>query len=73
MAVRLLGANQILGDCAHRQQAGDGDMVLINFAVRQNQDVGTIAVGAVHIHEQAVNGLFQVGVLIVADGDASPP
>ena len=65
----LAGTNQILGNCAHSQKAGDGDMVLINFAVRQNQDVGTIAVGAVHINEQAVNGLFQVGVLIVADGD----
>ena len=54
----LAGTNQILGNCAHSQKAGDGDMVLINFAVRQNQDVGTIAVGAVHINEQAVNGLF---------------
>ena len=38
----LAGTDQILGNCAHSQKAGDGDMVLINFAVRQNQDVGTM-------------------------------
>ena len=63
----LAGADQVLADCAHSQKAGDGDVVLVNVAVGQNQDVGTVAVGAVHIDKQAVNGLFQVSVLVVAD------
>ena len=64
----LAGADQILADRAHSQQAGNGDVVLVNVTVRQNQDVRAVAVGAVHIDKQALNGLFQVGVLVVADG-----
>ena len=64
----LAGAHQIFADCADSQQAGNGDMVLVNVAVRQNQDVGAVAVGAVHIDKQPVDGLFQIGVLVVADG-----
>ena len=64
----LAGAHQIFADRADSQQAGNGDMVLVNVAVRQNQDVGTVAVGAVHINKQPVDGFFQIGVLVVADG-----
>ena len=64
----LAGADQILADCAHGQQAGDGHVVLVNVTVGENQDVGTIAVGAVDIDKQAVDGLLQIGVLVVADG-----
>ena len=44
-------------------------MVLVNIAVGQNQYVGTVAVGAVDIHKQAVDGLLQIGIFVVADGE----
>ena len=43
-------------------------MVLVDVAVREDDDVGTVLVGAVHLQEHAVDGLFQAGVLIVIDG-----
>ena len=64
----LAGAHQIFADRAHSQQAGNGDVVLVNVAVGEDQDVRAIAVGAVNIDKQAVDGLFEVGVLVVADG-----
>ena len=44
-------------------------MVLVNIAVGQNQYVGTVAVSAVDIHKQAVDGLLQIGIFVVADGE----
>ena len=44
-------------------------MVLVNIPVGQDQDVGPVTVGPVHVHKQTVDGLFQIGVLVVADGD----
>ena len=64
----LLGADEVLGHGRNGQQAGDGNMVLVNVAVREDDDVGTVLVGAVHLQEDAVDGLFQAGVLIVIDG-----
>ena len=64
----LAGTHQIFADRADSQQAGNGDMVLVNVAVRQNQDVGAVAVGAVHIDKQPVDGFFQIGIFVVADG-----
>ena len=68
MAVLFLGADEVLGHGRNRQQAGDGNMVLVDVAVREDDDVGTVLVGAVHLQEYAVDGLFQAGVLIVIDG-----
>ena len=64
----LLGADEVLGHGRNGQQAGDGNMVLVDVAVREDDDVGTVLVGAVHLQEYAVDGLFQAGVLIVIDG-----
>ena len=44
-------------------------MVFVNIPVRQDQDIGPVPVGPVHIHKQTVDGLFQVRIFIVADGD----
>ena len=65
----LTGTHQILGHRAHRQQAGDGNVVFIDVPVGQDQDIGSVPVGPVNVHEQPVNGLFQRGILIVADGN----
>ena len=44
-------------------------MVLINIPVGQDDDVGPVLMGTVHLQEQAVNGPFQGRVLVVGDGD----
>ena len=54
----LLGTDEVLGHGRNRQQAGDGDVVLVDVAVREDDDVGTVLVGAVHLQEHAVDGLF---------------
>ena len=64
----LAGANQIFGHRADGQQTGNGDMILINVPVGQNQDVRAVPVRPVNVHEQPVDGLFQWGVFVVADG-----
>ena len=43
-------------------------MVLVHVAVGQDDDVGTVLIGAVHFQEHPVDGLFQAGVLVVVDG-----
>ena len=65
----LLGADEVLGHCGHRQQTGDGHMVLVDVAVGQDDDVCPVLVGAVHFEEDAVDGLFEAGILIVVDGN----
>ncbi len=65
----LLGADEVLRDGRHGQQAGDGDMVFVDVPVGQDDDVGTVLICAVHFQEDAVDGLFQAGDLVVVDGD----
>ena len=65
----LLGADQVLAHRRHRQQAGDGDVVLVDAAVGQDDDVGPVLIGAVHLQKDPVDGLFQAGVLVIGDGD----
>lgn len=43
----LAGADKILADRAHSQQAGNGDVVLVNVTVRQNQDVRAVTLPSV--------------------------
>ena len=64
----LAGANQIFGHRADGQQTGNGDMILVNVPVGQNQDVRAVPVRPVNVHEQPVDGLFQRGVFVVANG-----
>ena len=65
----LAGAHQIFGHRTHCQQTGNGHMVFVDFPVGQNQNVGSVPVGSVNIHKEPLDGLFQRGVLIVADGN----
>ena len=65
----LLGADEVLRDGRHGQQAGDGDMVFVDVPVGQDDDVGTVLICAVHFQEDAVDGLFQAGILVVVDGN----
>ena len=65
----LLGADQVLRNRRHGQQTGNGHMVFIHIAVGQDDDVGTLLVSTIHFKEDAVNGLFQTGVLVVIDRD----
>ena len=64
----LAGANQIFGHRADGQQTGNGDMILVNVPVGQNQDVRAVPISPVNVHEQPVDGLFQRGVFVVANG-----
>ena len=64
----LPGANQIFGHRADGQQTGNGDMILVNVPVGQNQDVRAVPISPVNVHEQPVDGLFQRGVFVVANG-----
>ena len=66
----LFGADEVLGHRRHRQQAGDGHMVLVNVPVGQDDDVRTLFISAVYLQENAVDGLFEAGVLVVVDGDS---
>ena len=59
----LLGADQILLQGADRQQRGNGHMVFIHAPVGENENVGTLLVGPVHVDEQPVQGVFQGGAL----------
>ena len=44
-------------------------MVFVDVPVGQDDDVGALLVGTVHLQEHPVDGLFQAGVLVVVDGD----
>ena len=65
----LLGADEVLRHRRDGQQTGDGDMVFVDVAVGQDDDVRPVLVGAVHFEEHAVDGLFKAGVLVVVDGN----
>ena len=65
----LFRPNQILLQGGDRQQGGDGNMVLVHTAVRQDQDVGAVFIGPVRLHEQPVQGVCQWGALVVQQRD----
>ena len=65
----FLGADQILGDRGDRQKAGNRDMILIDVTVREDQYIGTLAIGTVHLQKQPVNGFFQTRIFIIIDRD----
>ena len=65
----LLGPYQVLLEGRYRKKGRDGHMVLINIPVRQDDDIGPVLMGPVHLQEQAVNGPFQRRVLVVGNRD----
>ena len=65
----LLGPHQILLQGGHRQQGRDGHMVLVHAPVREDQDVGAVLVGPVHVDKQLVQGILQRCALVVQQGD----
>ena len=44
-------------------------MVFVDVPVGQDDDVGPVLIGPVHLQKDPVDGLFQAGVLVVVDGD----
>ena len=65
----LLGADQILLQRGDGQQGGNGHVVLIHAPVGQDEDVGTLLIGPVHIDEQLIQGVCQGRALVVQQGD----
>ena len=65
----LLGDDQMLMHRSHCQQGRNGLMVLIHTPVCQDQDVGPVSVGTVDLHIQTIQCPFQVGVIIIGNGD----
>ena len=65
----LLGADQVLLDGRDRQQGRDGHVVLVHPPVGEDDDVGPLAPGPVHRHEESVQGLLEGGVFVVEDGN----
>ena len=61
----LLGADQVLFQCGHRQQGRDGHMVFIHPPVGQDQDIGARPVGPVALQEELIQRRFQRGILVV--------
>ena len=65
----LLGADQVLLQGGHRQQGGNGDVVLVHAPVGQNEDVGALLIGPIHVDEELIQGVFQRRTLVVQQGD----
>ena len=65
----LFGPNQVLLQGAHRQEGGNRHVILIHAPVRENDNVGALLIGPVHIHHQTVQGVGQRGPLVVQQGD----
>ena len=61
----LLCFYKMLMYCGNRQQGRDRHMVLINTAVRKDQDVCSLTEGFVNLYEQTVNGTFKLCALII--------
>ena len=61
----LLGPDQILLDCGHRQERGDRYVVFIHPAVRQDDDIGAVLISFVHLDEQPVQRPFDRCVFII--------
>lgn len=47
------------------QQAGNGDMVLIDIPIGQDQDIIAVPISAIYLQEQPVDSLFQTGIFII--------
>ena len=63
------GAHQMLGNRAHRQQAGNGQMKFIQLPVRQDQDIRAVAIGAVHLDKQMLQRLLQADARVISNRD----
>ena len=60
--------DQVLVHGRHRQQRGDGDTALVDAAVGEDQHVGPVAVGFVHLDKQVFQRGFQRRALVVQNG-----
>ena len=69
----LLGADQILLGGGDGKQGGNRHVVFIHPPVRQNDDIGAVPVGPVHLNEEPVQGIFQGGVFVVQQADGLHP
>ena len=69
----LLGADQVLLQGRHGQQGGNGHVVLVHAPVREDDDIGPVAVGPVAVDEEMVQGLFQGRIFIIENGDGLHP
>ena len=61
--------DEVLLQGRHRQQGGDGHVVLIHPPVREDQQVGPALAGLVTPQEQLGQGPLQGGILVVEQGD----
>ena len=66
----LFGLDQVLVHGRHRQQRGDGDPAFVHAAVGQNQHVGPVAVGFVHLDKQVLERRFERRALVMQNGHA---
>ena len=64
----LPGANQVLLHGRHRQQRGDGRVVLVHPPVGKDDNVGPLPVRPVHRHRQPVQYQIQVGAFVIEQG-----
>ena len=67
----LFGADKILLDGRDRQQRGDGDVVFVHAAVREDQDVRPLLVGPVAGDKEALDRAFQRRALVIQQRDRS--
>ena len=65
----LLRADEVLLHRRDSQQRRDGHVVLVDAAVRQDDDVRTLLVSLVALHVEVVDGLLEGRVLVVQDAD----
>ena len=63
----LLRPHQMLLQSGYRQQRRDRHMILVHSPVGQNENVHSVPVGPVRLHEQAVDRAFQAGIFIIGD------
>ena len=69
----LLGPDQILLNGGHRQQRGNGHMVFVHPPVGEDDHVGPVPVGPVHLHKELVDGALQGGIGVVQQAHRSYP
>ena len=65
----FFGPNQVLLQGTHRQERGNRHVIFIHAPVRENDNVGALLIGPVHIHHQTVQGVGQRGSLVVQQGN----
>ena len=61
----LFRSDQMLLQGADRQQGRNGHMVFIHAPVGENQDVGPVLIGPVHVDKEPVQGVLQGHGLVV--------